>query len=107
MRRFHHIGLPTDQVQPNETYVPDTKVYVTSPDAHPYKVEFLRYEADSPVKGPLRDLPHMAFETDSLAREIKGQKVILGPFEPMPGLKVAFIVKDGAVYEFMQGNEKW
>ena len=57
MRKFHHVGLPTDEVQPGETYVPDTKVSVTSPDAHPYKVEFLRYEADSPVTGPLRELP--------------------------------------------------
>ena len=107
MRRFHHVGLPTDTVQPDETYVPATKVYVTSPDKHPYKVEFLRYEKDSPVTGPLRDLPHIAFETNNLKAEIKGQKVILGPFNPMPGLTVVFIVKDGAVYEFMEGNAKW
>jgi hypothetical protein len=107
MRKFHHVGLPTDQVQPNETYVPDTKVYVTSPFAHPYKVEFLRYEPDSPVTGPLRELPHMAFETDNLKAELKGQKVILGPFTPMAGLTVAFILKDGAVFEFMEGKAKW
>ena len=107
MRRFHHVGLPTDDVQPNETYVPDTKVHVTSPDDHPYKVEFLRYEPDSPVSGPLRDLPHLAFVTDDLQREIEGEEVILGPFHPIEGLTTAFIFKDGAVFEFMEGDATW
>ncbi len=83
-------------------YVPDTKVWVTNPDAHPYRVEFLRYEPDSSVSGPVRDMGHIAFKTDSLKREMRGQKVILGPFQPMPGLQVVFILRDGAVFEFMQ-----
>jgi len=102
MRKFHHMGLPTDDPQPDEVYVPETKVYVTDPLKHPYKVEFLRYEADTPVTGPVRDLPHIAFATDDLQREIQGEEVILGPFEAMPGLTVVFIKKDDAVFEFMQ-----
>jgi len=107
MRKFHHVGLPTDEKQPNETYVSDTKVFVTSPDDHPYKVEFLRYEPDSPVTGPLRELPHLAFSTDNLQAEIEGEEILLEPFHPMEGLTVAFILKDGAVFEFMEGNATW
>ena len=102
MRRFHHIGLPTFDVQPNEIYVPGTKVYVTEVDAHPFKVEYLRYEDDSPVSGPLRDMPHIAYETDCIETELEGEEVILEPFEPMEGMRVAFIVRDGAVVEFME-----
>lgn len=102
MRKFNHVGLPTDDKQPNETYVPATKVWVTSWEDHPYKVEFLRYEPDSPVTGPLRELPHIAFETDDLQAELAGQEVILEPFEPYEGLTVAFVLKDGAVFEYMQ-----
>ena len=102
MREFHHVGLPTDQQQEGETYVPDTKVWVTDPLQHPYRVEFLRYEPDSPVTGPLRDQSHFSFRTDNLAAEIAGQEVILEPFRPMEGLQVAFIVQDGAVFEFME-----
>ena len=29
MRQFHHIGLPTDQSQPGEFFVEDTRVWVT------------------------------------------------------------------------------
>ena len=102
MREFHHIGLPTQEKQPGEVYVPATKVWVTSPDAHPCRVEFLRFEPGPPVSGPVRDMGHIAFKTDNLKREIRGAKVLLGPFQPMPGLQVVFVLKDGAVFEFMQ-----
>ena len=102
MPEFHHIGLPTTEKQPNEVYVPDTKVWVTSPDDHPYRVEYLRYEPDSPVTGPLREMAHVAFEVDDLDAALEGEEVILAPFEPMEGLTVAFILKDGAVFEFMK-----
>jgi len=102
MREFHHVGLPTDEKQPGEVYVEETKVWVTNPEKHPYRAEYLRYEPDSPVTGPLRELPHMAFKTDDVQREIAGKQVILAPFEAMEGLTVAFILQDGAVFEYMQ-----
>lgn len=99
---FHHIGLPTSQPQPNETYIADTKVWVTDPADHPYRVEFLRFEADSPVTGPLREMPHIAYRVDDIAPHLAGEEIIYEPFEPMPGLTVAFIKKHGAVVEFMK-----
>ncbi len=105
MRQLHHFGLPTDQVQPGETYVPATKVYVTDPMVHPQKIEFLRYEPDSPVTGPVREMPHLAFACDNMEAEIEGAEVLLGPFEAMPGLRVIFVQKDGAVFEFMEFAE--
>lgn len=100
-REFHHIGLPTDVSQPGEVYVSDTKVWVTDPRNHPYKVEFLRFEKDSPVSGPVRDLPHIAFRVPDMAEALKGEHVILEPFCPSPGFTVAFTLKDGAVFEYM------
>ena len=72
MRQFHHIGLPTDQSQPGEFFVEDTRVWVTDPRQHPYKVEYLRFEPDSPVTGPVRDLPHVAYRVDDLDAAIAG-----------------------------------
>ena len=102
MRRFHHVGVITDQVQPGEIYVAETKVHVTNPADHPYRVESLRFERDSPVTGPVRELPHMAFVVEDLEGEIAGEQVLLGPFRAMEGLRVAFFLKDGAVFEYMQ-----
>lgn len=102
MKHFHHLGLPTDDPQPGETYVPATKVWVTDPLKHKYRVEFLRFEPDSPVQGVVRQLPHFAFRVDRLEQAIAGEKVVLGPFEALPGLTVVFVERDGAVFEFME-----
>lgn len=102
MRTFHHIGLPTDESHPGEYFVEDTKVWVTDPRKHPYLVEYLRFEPDSPVKGPVRDLPHVAYRVDDIQLELLGEQVLIEPFEPSPNFTVAFILKDGAVIEFMK-----
>lgn len=106
MRQFHHIGLPTDESHAGEYYVEETKVWVTDPRKHRYRVEYLRFEADSPVQGPVRDSPHVAYRVDDIQAELAGQQVLIEPFEPSPNCTVAFILKDGAVIEFMKfGSE--
>ena len=104
---FHHIGLPIDDAQPGETYVEETKVWVTRPENHPYRVEHLRFEPDSPVTGPVRDLPHVAYriEDGDIHEALEGEEVIIEPFAPMEGLLVAFFLKDDAVIEYMQFRE--
>jgi len=106
MRQFHHAGVITDEPQPGETYVPATKVWVTDPAGHPYRIEYLRFEPDSPVTGPVRELPHFAYRVSDLEAEIAGKEVLLGPFEAMPGLRVVFVHEDGGVLEFMEFAEE-
>lgn len=109
MRRFDHIGLPTDDTQPNEKWIEETRVWVTDPVAHPYKIEYLRYEPDSPVTGPVRTMPHIAFQVDNLEEEMGDAEVLLGPFRPTETLRVVFVLLDGAVFEFMEnsGDVHW
>lgn len=102
MREFDHVGLPTEEKQPEEMYVEMTRVWVTDPQVHPYKVEYLRFESDSPVTGPVRDLPHTAFRVDDLDGAIAGEEILLGPFNATDSLRVVFIRKDGAVFEYME-----
>jgi hypothetical protein len=102
MRQFHHIGIITEQPQQAEIYVPAAKVHVTNPNHHPQRIEYVRFEPDSPVTGPLRTQPHIAFKVEHLRDELAGENVLLGPFEAMGGLEVAFVLKDGAIFEFMQ-----
>ncbi len=101
-RIYHHIGLPTDEKQPNEKYIADTKVWVTDPADHRLRVEFLRFEDDSPVKGPLREMAHVAYRVDDMDAAIEGKEIMIEPFSPLPGLTVAFIKEDEAVIEFMK-----
>ena len=104
MRAFDHVGIPTEQRHPEEMWVPETKVWVTDPLRDPHRIEYLRFEPDTPVTGPVRDLPHIAFRVDNLEAEMAGAEVLLGPFSPTDTLRVVFVLRDGAVFEFMQNS---
>ncbi len=101
--RFDHVGLITDAEQPDESWVEATRVWVTSPRAHPYNVEFLRFEPDTPVTGPLRTQPHVAYRVADVQRAVEGHEVLAEPFDVGNGfLTVAFVDVEGAIVEFMQ-----
>ncbi len=102
MREFHHIGVPSRQPRPNETYLKDGKVYVTAVDADPMKIEWLRFEFGSPMPKEIQTMTHLAYKVDDIEAELKDQKVLVPPFTPMPGVKVAFILHQGVPVEFMQ-----
>ena len=101
---FDHIGLVTDDVKPGESWVEATRVWVTSPREHPYHVEWLRFEPDSPVTGPLRTDPHVAYRVDDLEAAMEGHNIVLGPFDAAGTgfCLVSFADVGGALVEFMQ-----
>jgi hypothetical protein len=101
--RFDHIGLVTEDEKPGESWVEATRVWVTSPRDHPYNIEWLRFEPDTPITGPLRTEPHVAFRVDDVERAVEAHAVLAEPFDVGDGfVRVAFVEVDGAVVEFMQ-----
>lgn len=103
MRVFDHIGLTTAQRQPAERFVARTRVWVTDPGQHPYRVEWLRYEPDSDVPPLIRSSPHLAFRVDSIARERGGLKTLIEPFPSVAGHVVGFFqTDDGVILELME-----
>ena len=104
--RFDHIGLIAAEKKPNETFVAATKVWVTDIPSHPYRVEWLRFEPDSPVKGPVREMPHVAFRVDSIAQAAKGLKTLIEPFDAGIAIVTFYQARDGAVVEFMEYHKK-
>jgi hypothetical protein len=109
---FDHIGLITDEERAGESWVEATRVWVTNPRADPFNIEWLRFEPDSPVTGPLRTEPHVAYRVDDVRAAIRGHDVLAEPFDVGNGfVTVAFVAVDGAVVEFMQyarpGEEGW
>ena len=59
--------------------------WVTNPRAHPFHVEYLRFEPDSPVDGPVRHDPHVAYRVDDVDAAIAGHEVVLAPFDVADG----------------------
>lgn len=100
---FSHVGLITDRPQPGEVFVPATRVWITNFVTHPYRIEWLRFEPDSPVTGPVRTQPHVAWRVGSIAEASRGLRTLIDVFEPLRGVRVAFFENaDGAVIELME-----
>jgi hypothetical protein len=98
--------LITEERQADESFVPSTRVWVTNPRENAANVEWLRFEPDTPVTGPLRTRPHVAYRVSDLAAAMEGHPVLADPFDPTGRgdgwLRVGFVEIDGAVVEFMQ-----
>lgn len=100
--RYHHLGIPTTLVREGEVHLPAFKMHVSGFETSPYGVEWMRYDAGSPVPELVRTVPHVAFAVDDLAAAIAGKEVLIAPNSPSPGVTVAFIIEDGAPIEFLE-----
>lgn len=106
--KYHHLGVPTSEIKPNERYLPQFKFYVSGFDTSPFGVEWMRFEADSPIDKLIQTIPHLAFEVLDLDYELanRGLEVITYPSFPMDGVRVAMIEHDGAPIELIEFEKK-
>lgn len=104
--QFDHIGLITTEKKENDIYIAPTKVWITEFENHPFRIEWLRYEPDSPVTGPVREKPHVAFRVDDIEAASRGLKVLLEPFDVGFAVVAFFETEDGAVVELMKYKEE-
>jgi len=99
--RYHHIGIPTDQVRDGEVHLPQYGLHVSGLEGSPFGVEWMRFDEDSPLPEIVKTLPHVAFEVDDLEAALEGHRVIIEPNSPSEGVRVAFVLHDGAPIEFL------
>lgn len=102
MRKYHHLGIPTTQRRSGERYLADYGMYVSGYETSPYGIEWMRFDADSPIPELVQRVPHVAFEVEDLDRELEGKEILIEPNSPSPGIRVAFIVDDGAPVELLE-----
>jgi len=100
--RFHHVGIPTNEIKPNEKYLEDYKFYVSGFDTSEYGIEWMRFKEDSPVNEIVKRIPHVAFEVENLDAEIQDKKMIGDISSPSKGVRVAMILENGAPIEFIE-----
>jgi hypothetical protein len=102
--KYHHLGIPTDRVMPNERYLPQFKFYVSGFNTSPFGVEWMRFEDDSPIDKLIQAIPHLAFEVDDLDYELatRGLKILTPPNPPSEGVRVAMIEHNGAPVELIE-----
>ncbi|NIU77200.1 MAG: hypothetical protein GWN71_27710 [Gammaproteobacteria bacterium] len=70
--------------------------------AGPAGIEWMRFEADSPLPGLVKAVPHVAFEVRDLEAALEGREVLIAPNSPSEGVRVAFIVENGAPVELIE-----
>jgi len=102
MRRYHHIGIPTTEAKQGETHLKHLKLFVVSHENSDFGVEWMRFEADAAVPDLVRQVPHVAFEVADLASELAGREILIPPNSPSEGVRVAFIVENGAPIELLE-----
>jgi hypothetical protein len=100
VRQFHHLGIPVSEKMPGMGRFDSIKCWATNPDETHGRVEYLYFEADSPMTGPVLTEPHVAFRVDNLDKEIAGKKCVVGPMTLPEGVKLAFFYVDGCLTEY-------
>jgi hypothetical protein len=104
--KYHHLGIPTRTQQNGETYLAEFKMHVTDHERNPFGIQWMRFEADSPLPDLVREIPHVCFEVENLEDALRGREILIAPNSPSEGVMVAFIKIDGAPVELLQFVEK-
>ena len=100
--RFHHIGIPTNELKPNEKYIEQYKFYVSGFDTSEFGIEWMRFEEGSPISKIVQKIPHIAFEVDNLDTAVKRKKLIGDISSPSEGVRAAMILENGAPIELLE-----
>jgi hypothetical protein len=99
---FHHLGIPTQAERLGERYSEVYGLYTSDDACRLARVQWHRFTPDSPLHPLVKEAPHPAFKVSDLDRAIAGKTVILGPYEPIAGYRVAMIVDGGVAVELIQ-----
>ena len=102
--KFHHIGIPTPEKMPDETYLPQFKFYVSGFPSSPFGIEWMRFEKSSPINSLIQKVPHIAFEVENLDLELRIHqfKILSHSNSPSDGVRVAMIEHNGAPIELIE-----
>jgi hypothetical protein len=102
--KYHHIGIPTNEIINEEKYLPSLKIGVGGFDTSPFGIEWMRFEKDSNVNDLIRNVPHIAFEVDDIELELERHdfKIITQSNSPSEGVKVVMIEHNGAPIELIE-----
>lgn len=104
--KYHHLGIPTRTPQTDETYLAEYGFFCTDHERNPFGIQWMRFDADCPLPAIVQSVPHVAFEVENLEKALLGHEVLIKPNRPSPGVRVAFVLVDGAPVEFLEYEEQ-
>lgn len=100
---FHHFGIPLQDGVCKGIYSEKAGMF-TEDNLGKFRVQWHRFTDASPLHPLLKTVPHVAFKVENLADAVKGEEIILGPYEPIDDYFVAIINDAGVPIELVQTN---
>ena len=102
--RYHHVGIPTRQVRPGETYLPHLKFSVSGFASSPFGAEWMRFDEECGMHELIQTVPHIAFVVEDLDFELatRGFTILTKPNPPSEGVRVAMIEHNGVPIELIE-----
>jgi len=98
-----HVGVITDEIKEGATFNEGLSVYLTDPDNHKFRYEFLKFEPGSPLHKRIQTEPHIAIKVDSIEEELKNATEVLSEeMDCGDGMFIAFADVDGFIFEFTE-----
>ncbi len=99
---FSHIGIPTTEEKNWDGFYEPGKIHFTDFAKDEFGVEWVKFDADSPMPEMMRTVPHVAYLVDNMEAALEGREMLVDTFSPGAGVRVAFIVHNGSPVEFME-----
>jgi len=100
--RYHHVGIPHTEARAQERHLDQLGLHVCGFESSPYGIEWMRFESHCAVPEIVKTVPHVAFVVDDLDTALEGKQILIEPNSPSPGVRVAFIIDDGAPVEMLE-----
>lgn len=100
--RYHHLGIPHCTPRDGEMHLHQLGVHVCGFETSPYGIEWMRFDPHCPVPEIVKTVPHLAFAVDNLDAALEGKQILIAPNSPSRGVRVAFILDDGAPIELLE-----
>ncbi|CND48177.1 hypothetical protein [Yersinia intermedia] len=98
---FHHLGIPLQDGKDVGIFSEKAGMYTTD-NPGKFRIQWHRFTDDSPLHILIRTVPHVAFKVTNLEDAVKGEEVLLGPYEPIDDYFVAVINDGGVPIELIQ-----
>ena len=102
--KYHHMGVPTEEKLPEESYIPHLKIYASGFQTSPFGIEWMQFDTDCGIHPLIQKIPHLAFVVNDLDYELANRnfKLLGKPNSPSGGVRVAMIEHNGAPIELME-----
>ena len=99
--RYDHLGIPHGSSRRGERHLQQLGIHVCEFETSPYGIEWMRFDPQCPVPLVVKTVPHLAF-VDDLDAALEGKQILIPPNSPSTGVRVAFILDDGAPIELLE-----